>query len=267
MKKRIFKIAMIFAFVFFVLSSAFNFLGIWILWQMKYQNISHRTIDDKTRKILFHLYGIKNMTTREKVELLVRSDDFRMNFDGKIDSALVCKIFPDQSAQYAVDSNFVINFHLRHGNPNIKIGYFAYYRDHFNPVSEMLLTPFEDSGKPDQISLYSYLAEAAHSEQFYESPFSFEFRSICGFLRTGCLILATACPPDKAYDVEYHQPGTIEYDAHHIIAPRLLNEYLEYRKLFFNNEIEAINEELQNKESADLLADRDSLLNGSLLLR
>ena len=52
-----------------------------------------------------------------------------------------------------------------------------------------------------------------------------------------------------------------------IIAPRLLNEYLEYRKLFFNNEIEAINEELQNKESADLLADRDSLLNGSLLLR
>jgi hypothetical protein len=202
-----------------------------------YADLSQGQIKPKDKKILFHLYGKQNMTDEEKIEFLENSSDFRKQFKGKITSEVANQVWPNQEPQYSVDSNYIINFHLNHGNPNIGIGYSRKFAPNFNPVWGISLSPFDTAGMPRAITLDEYMSEAAHALQFYQSPFKFEFRYWGSEIRSGFTAMLTGNSYSSTYKFQYRDTGSIEFEAHQIIEPKLRKDYMDYRCIIFKEKI------------------------------
>jgi len=201
-----------------------------------------RNIDANTKKILFHIFGIRNMTTEEKKEFLKESKDFMGCYKGGLDSILD-KVFPDQKTAYGVDSNFIISFHLTNGNPELNVGFLDSGKSYFYD-EKIFLSPYNYYGNLKEVDVNSYLAELSHSKQFYTEPFSFTYRNIKWNIKKFVLRTTTNCSSQFINDLEYRTKGTVENEAHHEIEPELAKDYLNYRCLYFKDEIDEAEKKL-----------------------
>jgi len=233
MKQKKFRFAKWTLFMFMVIICAISIL----VRNTKYAILdpASRNIDDNTKKILFHIFGVKNMTAEEKKEVLKESNDFTKRYKGEIDSILN-KVFPDQKTAYSIDSNFIISFHLTNGNPEIYVGFLDSCKSYFYN-EEIFLSPYDYYGNLKEVDVNSYLAELSHSKQFYTEPFSFAYRNIKWNIKRFVLRTITNCSPQFINDLEYRTKGTVENEAHHVIEPKLIKDYLDYRCLYFKDEI------------------------------
>jgi len=184
------------------------------------------------------------MTTEEKKEALKESKDFMEYYKGGLDSILD-KVFPDQKMAYGVDSNFIISLHLRNGNPEMYVGFLdsnSYESYFYN--EEIFLSPYDYYGNLKKVNVNSYLAELSHSKQFYTEPFSFAYRNITWNIKKFVLRTITNCSSKFINNLEYRTKGTLENEAHHVIEPELVKDYLDYRCLYFKDKIDEAEKKL-----------------------
>lgn len=280
MKKKIIRIIKK-SFIMILGSFVLNIIFIGVIWKTKQYNISERYVKPDAKKILFHLFGVENMSSEDKIAILERSESFREYFVGKIDTAVANRVFVDQSPNYAIDAEFVIDFHLSHGNPEIQIGFAGWFRDHFNPITGMSISAFNSLGEPKAISLFSYFSEMSHAMQFDNDPYGYEIESLEGVIESICLVVKNGCSFETAYNSQYNQEGSLEYEAHSVIYNELKKKYLDHRCICFKTQIDEVEKKIfdhhakqtKNKGSAwekfrpelkELQAKMDSLVYGPL---
>jgi hypothetical protein len=71
----------------------------------------------------------------------------------------------------------------------------------------------------------SYLSELAHGKQFDQEPIYSAFLvNIHDKMKIKIKMLPGSKDKEKSYDELYNEPGTLEYNAHHIIEPKLQSE-------------------------------------------
>lgn len=69
------------------------------------------------------------------------------------------------------------------------------------------------------------VAEFAHAKQAEEDPIQYSIGLLQTGWRVATRIVLKSMTLDRAYMLEYRTPGSIEYEAHHIIEPELLKKY------------------------------------------
>jgi len=185
-------------------------------------------VDANTQKILYYVYGVRNLTYFEKLQILRASDYFPKNMKGDIDYA--DKIFPDKKVT-DFDKNWILRFHKENGNPKIVIGCWSLEEKksvYWQYRNLIVISPFDQEGiRP--VSLDTYFNELAHAHQWTKEPIFNFFRHKLDLTRCW---LAT-----KVLGIEasvYNIPGTLEYTAHNILTPALEQEYKIYRQKYEN---------------------------------
>ena len=213
-------------------------------------NIQYRQekeLGKESKNILYYLYGIKNFTLEEKVKMIQSAEFFPEKLKKLIDAELANKIFPDKDIKYCVDTNFVLDFHKENGNPEIFFGCYSsfWFGDdivHNRYIFQrhaIILTTFADSN-PGPFSQTGYFEELAHAKQWTSAPKSYIYQFWTEELEIGLLAYLTGA------DIPLqNQPGTVEYEAHQIISPKMKERYFEYRKYYFRKELAEIDQKIE----------------------
>ena len=100
----------------------------------------------------------------------------------------------------------------------------GYYRPHYDPNQQRIYLGAnqDNSDLRDQ-----YIAELAHQKQVMDKgALDFNLRALSGFGRVGKNMVKNFESPVDAYSNEYDTPGSLEYQAHKEIEPKLQDEYI-----------------------------------------
>ena len=139
--------------------------------------------------------------------------------------------------------NALVNLGLMYGSPHVslkeKAGTFdfldpnafntqeenkkGYYRAHYNPNEQRMYL----SANEDREDLRDrYISELAHQKQVMDKgALDFNLRVLSGLGRSGANIVKNLESPVDAYTREYYTPGSLEYEAHEKIEPKLRDKY------------------------------------------
>jgi N-acetyl-anhydromuramyl-L-alanine amidase AmpD/predicted metal-dependent hydrolase len=129
----------------------------------------------------------------------------------------------------------LVKLQMRHGNPHVSLKNKPSFfdprdpddsedmRPHYNPDKQRIY--LQDTDNAYKLRQH-YLAELAHQKQVEnKGPLDFNLRILSGLGRTGWNMIKNFESPTNAYKREYDTPGSLEYEAHEEIEPKLQDEY------------------------------------------
>jgi hypothetical protein len=201
------------------------FLGVNFLieWEITFRQ--ERDPDPSTKKLLYYLYGIRNLTMEEKMALIKEAEHFPEEWKDRLDEKIASAVLPDKNNNYSVDTNFVISFHQASGNPVVTFGCYQGDCGHNRYLyfkNTIVLTVFSVNGiNPNDFSLTGYFDELAHAKQWSRSPKITTVKYWAEWLWQNIV--------DQDYQSQ------IEKEAHMAIGPALKEEYLNYRRMYLVN--------------------------------
>ena len=100
----------------------------------------------------------------------------------------------------------------------------GYYRPHYNPNQQRI---YLGANQDNSDLRANYIAELAHQKQVMDKgALDFNLRALSGFGRVGKNMVKNFESPVDAYSNEYNTPGSLEYQAHKEIEPKLQDEYI-----------------------------------------
>jgi|GEM_PF-3774319 len=103
-----------------------------------------------------------------------------------------------------------------------------YHRAHYNPLTNTILLAPEDI---DRDFFEMFVKESTHAIQFKDNPISSSVVAVMDFVKTATVSYNTQTSLEEAQLHLYDRQGTLEYDAHKIIEPKLRSKvYLSFSK-------------------------------------
>ena len=220
------------------LGAAFLFLPFFIVeWNIQIR--ASKEPSQKTKNLLYYLYGSRNLTPSEKKQMISEEKFFPDERKKKLDDKMTNDVFPDKDTLYSIDTNFVISFHKQNGNPEVFFGCFQGDCDH-NRYSiadhAIIITAFARGDTANSLTQNGYFDELAHAKQWTDAPKTATFRYWFESASTWIIqkMLDCLCAIfDAKYSLGYE--SGIETEAHGSIGPDLKEDYLAYRKEYFRD--------------------------------
>lgn len=108
-------------------------------------------------------------------------------------------------------------------------------RPHYNSVTNTyyILSPDGDVGGSIRRSIQGLFAEGSHAKQFDQNPVSYRLKELKAFVEHPAMLVGDLSGHDK---FDYTNPGTLEYEAHSEIQPKLEETYSFIHKVFDDKE-------------------------------
>jgi len=171
------------------------------------------------------------MSNEEVEEFVLRRDN---------NNVAIKDLFSKKDNFYAGLYDAVWTMQFKHGNPKIDLSY--QYSSNMKEGKRAYYTPSKNKmylgvspRDASIVALESWLAELSHSEQYSTKPQITKFRGLIDDLRIMYKTVVSKDLAEKSYDsyydeILYNLPGTVEYEAHKEIEPKLTEELFERLK-------------------------------------
>jgi hypothetical protein len=195
-----------------------------------------KNIDDITESILAYCCNYRNLNFEERKNIFEksRSKKFRKMAD---DSIKTLEYFPILEYFDSVSYPYVLDLFMNNGNPKIRVrGFFrGSDREYYNPLSNTIIMHLmSDKSLPKDMSIQLSEAyflvlfpELSHSVQFRKKLIPTIGKTMVSFSR---VFVKGLFQWDfwSAYEDEYSIKGSLEYEAHEIIEPKITEDYNQY---------------------------------------